>query len=111
DGSVTNGIVFFDMTSAPGAEALDGMKVDGNGDLFVSGPGGVWIISSAGAHLGTLVCPELPANLAWGDDGTSLYLCARSSLYRIKLGVRGARLAGPSLSQTAASALRLSSSW
>jgi gluconolactonase len=46
DGSLANGRVFFDMTSAPGEEALDGLKVDRVGNLFVSGPGGVWILSS-----------------------------------------------------------------
>ncbi len=69
-GFTRNGHVFFDMTTAPGEEALDGMKVDRAGNLFVSGPGGVWIISAEGRHLGTIRAPELPANMAWGDaDG------------------------------------------
>ncbi len=91
-GALTNGMVFFDMTSAPGDEALDGIKVDERGDLFVSGPGGVWVISADGAHLGAIVCPELPANMAWGDeDGRALYLCARTGLYRLRLQVGGQR--------------------
>ncbi len=93
DGSLRNGRVFFDMGGAPGEEALDGLKVDQRGDLYVSGPGGVWIISPAGKHLGTLRGPELPANMAWGDgDGRALYLTARTGLYRIRLNVAGARV-------------------
>jgi gluconolactonase len=92
DGSLGTGSVFFDMTSAPGEEALDGMKVDAEGHLFVSGPGGVWVLSGEGKHLGTLKFPELPANMAWGDaDGRTLYLTARTSLYRLRLGVPGIR--------------------
>jgi gluconolactonase len=80
------------MTSAPGEEALDGMKVDAEGHLFVSGPGGVWVLSAEGVHLGTLRFPELPANMAFGDaDGRTLYLAARTSLYRLRLLVPGLR--------------------
>jgi gluconolactonase len=92
DGTLTNGQVFFDMTGAPGEEALDGLKVDRRGNLYVSGPGGVWIISPEAKHLGTLKAPELPANFAWGDaDGKTLYITARTSLYRIRLNVSGVR--------------------
>lgn len=86
DGTLGKGRVFFDMTSAPGEEALDGVKVDRAGNVFVSGPGGVWILSPDGVHLGTIKGPELAANMAWGDaDGKSLYLTARSGLYRIRV--------------------------
>jgi gluconolactonase len=86
DGSLGEACVFFDMTKAPGEEALDGIKVDRAGNLFVSGPGGVWIISAAGRHLGTIRAPELPANMAWGDaDGRTLYMTGRSSVYRIRV--------------------------
>ncbi len=92
DGTLSNGRVFFDMTGAPGEEALDGMKVDQRGNLYVSGPGGVWIISPEGKHLGTLKGPELPANFAWGDeDGRALYMTARTGLYRIRLNITGIR--------------------
>jgi gluconolactonase len=91
DGSLRDGKVFFDMTSAPGAEALDGLEVDARGNLYASGPGGVWVISPAGSHLGTLHLPELPANFAWGDaDGKALYLTARTGLYRVRVRVPGA---------------------
>ena len=86
DGSLSNGSIFADVASAPGEEALDGLKVDAKGKVFVSGPGGVWIFSPAGARLGLLKFPELPANFAWGNDATdTLYLTARTSVYRLRL--------------------------
>ncbi len=86
DGSIANGRVFADMTTAPGEEALDGLKVDRAGHVFVSGPGGLWVWAPDGRHLGTIRLPELAANMAWGDaDGRSLYLTARTGLYRLRL--------------------------
>jgi gluconolactonase len=92
DCTLANGKVFFDMTSAPGEDALDGVKVDQQGNLYVSGPGGLWILSSEGKHLGMLKGPEHPHNLAWGDDdGKMLYLTAQTSVYRIRLNIPGIR--------------------
>jgi gluconolactonase len=92
DGGLANGRVFFDMTGAPGEEALDGLKIDRRGNLYVSGPGGLWIISADARHLGTIHMPELPANFAWGDaDGRTLYMTARTGLYRMRLGIPGIR--------------------
>jgi gluconolactonase len=92
DGRLGKPETFFDMGGAPGEEALDGMKVDSQGNLYVSGPGGLWIISAAGRHLGTIRGPRLAANFAWGgDDGRTLYLAARSALYRIGLLIPGIR--------------------
>lgn len=92
DCTLANGTVFFDMTSAAGEDALDGVKVDQQGNLYVSGPGGLWIISPTGKHLGTLTGPEHPHNLAWGDDDSrTLYLTARTGLYRIRLNIPGVR--------------------
>jgi gluconolactonase len=92
DGSLSNGKVFFDMASAPGEEALDGMKVDQKGNLYVSGPGGVWIISPEGKHLGMIQPTQLPANMAWGDDdGRTLYMTARTGVYRVRLNIPGVR--------------------
>lgn len=92
DGVLSDGMVFFDMTDAPGDEALDGLKVDELGNIYSSGPGGLWIIAPDGRHLGTLRGPELAANFAWGgDDGRTLYMTARTSLYRIRLNVAGIR--------------------
>ncbi len=90
DCSVSNGKVFYDMTQAPGEDAIDGIKVDQRGNLYVSGPGGLWILSPQGKHLGTIVGPEHPHNLAWGDaDGKTLYLAAETSIYRIRLNIPG----------------------
>ena len=92
DGRLGSGSVFFDMGGAPGEEALDGLKVDVLGNLYVSGPGGLWIVSPEGKHLGTLKTPRLAANFAWGgEDGRTLYLTARSTLYRLPLLVAGIR--------------------
>jgi gluconolactonase len=92
DGTLSNGRVFLDMTSAQGEDALDGMKIDQKGNLYVSGPSGLWIISPEGKHLGTIVGPEHPHNFAWGDDdGKTLYLCAKTGLYRIRLNIPGIR--------------------
>jgi gluconolactonase len=91
DGTLSPGRVLFDMGAAPGEEALDGLEVDELGNLYVCGPVGVWVLTPQGEHLGTLVAPELPANLAWGgSDGRTLFLTARSGLYRLPMSVRGA---------------------
>ncbi len=92
DATLKNGKLFFDMTNAPGEDALDGIKVDQKGNLYVSGPGGLWVISPEGKHLGTIITPKHAHNFAWGDaDGKTLYLCARSGLYRIRLNIPGVR--------------------
>jgi gluconolactonase len=84
--------VFFDMTAADGEDAIDGIKVDAAGNLYVCGPGGIWIISPSGDHLGTIVLPEAPHNLAWGDaDGSTLYVTALTSVYRIRMQIPGIR--------------------
>jgi gluconolactonase len=92
NGDLGAGTVFYDMTAAPGMEALDGLKVDQAGNVYSSGPGGLWILSPAGTHLGTIALPRLAANCAWGDiDGKTLYLTARSALYRMPLKIAGIR--------------------
>ena len=92
DGTLSNGTLFFDMTSTPGEDALDGVKVDQKGNVYVSGPGGLWVLSPQGKHLGTIVPPRHPHNFAWGDDdGRTLYICARNGLYRMRLNVPGVR--------------------
>jgi gluconolactonase len=92
DGTLRNGKVFHDFTSESEPVALDGVKVDLEGNVYVSAPGGVWIVSPAGTALGRIVPPEQGANFAFGDaDGRSLYLTASSGLYRIRLGIPGVR--------------------
>src|SRR3954449_5814035 len=91
DGSLAPAEVFFDMTGAPGDDAIDGIKVDPAGKLFVCGPGGIWVLSPEAEHLGTLRLPESPHNFAWGDaDGSTLYVCALTSIYRMRVSVQGA---------------------
>jgi gluconolactonase len=88
-GELSNATTFFDMTSSPGEICLDGLKVDHEGNVFVAGPGGIWILSPQGTHLGTLTLPELPANFTFGgSDGRTLFVCARSGLYRIQFPPR-----------------------
>jgi len=89
DGNLKSGKIFFDWNFTEDEEALDGIKVDKQGNLFVSAPGGVWILSANGKLLGKIVTPERPANMAWGDDGKTLYLTAHSSLYKIRVNTGG----------------------
>jgi gluconolactonase len=91
DPETGEGDVLADLTDAPGEDAIDGLKVDADGNLYVCGPGGIWLLSPEGEHLGTLVLPEAPHNLAWGDaDGRTLYVTAETSVYRIRLNAKGA---------------------
>ena len=92
DGGVKNGQVITDMNSDTTPGAPDGMKVDQKGNIYCTGPGGFWIMSPDGKHIGTVKTQELPANLNWGDDDArTLYLTARTSLYRIRLNIAGVR--------------------
>jgi gluconolactonase len=89
DGTLTKGRVLLDMASDdPGVP--DGLKVDARGNVFSTGPGGVWVCRPDGKLLGRIVLPELPANLAWGEDGSALYVTARTSVYRVPTKTRGA---------------------
>ena len=66
------------------------MKVDVQGNVWVTGPGGVWVFDSEGNHLGTIGLIEHPANFAWGGAGLStLYFCGRSSIYRLEMKIKG----------------------
>ncbi len=92
DGGVSEPHLIFDATSDERKGSPDGMKVDGQGNLYSTGPGGIWIFSPEGKQLGVIQIPEPAANLAWGDaDGKTLYITATSSLYRLKLSVGGVR--------------------
>ena len=89
DGSLTNGRVFGDEHGKDEG-VPDGMKVDKKGNLFVVGPKGIWVWDAKGNHLGTIVTPEQPANLTWGDkDYRTLYITATTSVYRIRTKTRG----------------------
>jgi len=87
---LSNRRVFYDITGVQGLGGADGMKVDVAGNVFATGPGGVWIISPDGTHLGTIQIDEALTNVGWGDDGRTLYITGRVALYRIRLSTRGA---------------------
>ena len=92
DGTIAGGKVFYDFTRIREPVALDGIKVDEQGNVYVSAPGGVWILSPEGKALGRIVPPEHDANFTFGDpDGRSLYLTASTGLYRVRLSVPGIR--------------------
>ncbi|MDH3443341.1 MAG: SMP-30/gluconolactonase/LRE family protein, partial [Deltaproteobacteria bacterium] len=92
NGGLANGKVFFDMTAAPGEDAIDGIKVDQSGNLYVCGPGGIWVLSPDGKHLGTIRAPKDAHNIAWGGaDGKTLYITATNTLYRMPLNIPGIR--------------------
>jgi len=89
-GTLENGRVFGEEPGSKGEGVPDGMKVDLAGNLFVTGPGGIWVWDASGRHLGTILMPEQPANLAWGDaDLGTLYITATTSVYRLKTNTRG----------------------
>lgn len=91
-GALSRGRVFFDATplaQAGRSGVPDGMRVDGQGNLFATGPGGVLIISPQGKHLGTIVTGQPTANCAFGDDGTMLYITANDRLLRVRLRTSG----------------------
>jgi gluconolactonase len=89
DGSVSNGQVFFNVTAETEGGLPDGMKVDSLGNIYGSGPGGLWVFSPEGKHLGTIKPGENPANCAWAEGGSVLYITATTSVYKIRLAVPG----------------------
>jgi gluconolactonase len=90
DGTLTNGRIFGEEPGGKGDGVPDGMKVDKNGNIFVTGPKGIWVWDAKGNHLGTIVMPEQPANLTWGDkDYRTLYITATTSVYRLEMKTQG----------------------
>jgi len=92
DGTCEAGHVFFDaapLMAAGGKGLPDGLKVDLQGNLFATGPGGVLVLSPAAKHLGTIRTGEATANCAWGDDGSMLYITADMYLCRVKTTTKG----------------------
>lgn len=91
DGTIANGRVFFDATSKvkEGNGLPDGLKVDKAGNVFATGPGGVFVFTPAGKHLGTIDTGQPTGNCAWGDDGSTLYIMANHYLSRIKTSTVG----------------------
>ena len=90
DGTLANGRVFAELVDPDKAGVPDGMKVDVEGNVFCTGPGGIWVFDPSGRLLGRIVPPEQPANLAWGDaDLKTLYITARTGLYRLRTKTGG----------------------
>jgi gluconolactonase len=92
DGTLGNSRVLFDATTwtrtKPGAP--DGLKLDRDGHVFGAGPGGVHVFAADGTHLGSIETGVATSNVAWGDDGSVLYITAATAVYRIRLNTRGA---------------------
>jgi gluconolactonase len=90
DGTLFNGRIFGEEPGAKGDGVPDGIKVDKKGNLFVTGPKGIWVWDANGNHLGTIVMPEQPANLTWGGkDYRTLYITATKSVYRLETKTQG----------------------
>ena len=90
DGSLTNGRILGEEPGGKDDGVPDGIKVDQDGNLFVTGPKGIWVWDASGHHIGTVVLPEQPANLTWGDsDYQSLYITATTSVYRLRTKTKG----------------------
>ena len=89
DGSLTGQRLFADLESEEKGP-VDGLKVDERGNIWTTGPGGMWVFDGAGKHLGTIRPPDLPRNCAWGDENyRSLYMATPKSVYRVRTRVRG----------------------
>lgn len=87
---LSNGRIFAEEPGAKGDGVPDGMKLDAHGNMFVTGPKGIWVWDAQGRHLGTIVMPEQPANLTWGDaDYGTLYITATTSVYRLHTETHG----------------------
>jgi gluconolactonase len=90
DGSLTNGKLFIDMRGRSERGITDGMRVDTKGNLYETGPGGVWVISPEGKHLGTIRAPEQATNVGFGEaDRKTLFIAARTSIYKIRVNTPG----------------------
>ena len=88
--TLSNGRIFGEEPGGKGEGVPDGIKVDESGNLFVTGPKGIWIWSPQGVHLGTIAMPEQPANLTWGGpDLRTLYITATTSVYRLHTSAKG----------------------
>ncbi len=92
DDTLTNSQMLIDMNSDPAPGITDGLKVDTKGNIYESGPGGIWVLSPDGKHLGTIRTPEFVANVAFGGpDNKTLYIAARTSIYRVRVNTPGIR--------------------
>ena len=90
DGTLENGRIFGDEKGNKGEGVPDGMRVDKKGNIFVTGPKGIWVWDPQGHHIGTIVMPEQPANLAWGGPRyDTLYITATHGVYKLQTKTKG----------------------
>jgi len=90
DGTLSDGIIFGDENVEGSTAVPDGMKFDRQGNLYITGPYGIWVWNAHGKHLGTIVLPEQPANLTWGGTNYSkLFITAGSSVYILQTKAKG----------------------
>jgi gluconolactonase len=90
NGTLSNGHIFGLEPGGKDDGVPDGMRVDSGGNLYVTGPKGIWVWDAQGHHLGTIDMPEQPANLTWGDsDYSTLYITATTSVYRLHTATHG----------------------
>src|SRR3954453_12919790 len=90
DGALSNGRIFGEEPGGKDDGVPDGIRVDTKGNLFVTGPKGIWVWSPEGIHLGTIALPEQPANLTWGGaDLSTLYITATKSVYKLQTRTHG----------------------
>jgi gluconolactonase len=90
DDTLASGKMFIDMSKETERGITDGLRVDTKGNLYETGPGGVWVISPEGKHLGTIRAPEQSTNVGFGDaDKKTLYIAARTSIYKIRVNIPG----------------------
>ena len=93
DGSLSRPRVFADLSAGQGEGAPDGMKVDVEGRVYCTGPGGLWVFDSSGQHIGVIPFPETPANCAWGGaDHRTMLFTARTSVYSMRMKTQGTRV-------------------
>jgi len=92
DGTIENGKVLFNATAWTKTKkgVPDGMKIDRDGNLFAAGPGGIYVIAPDGTHLGSIETGVPTGNVAWGEDGSSLFITSNTIVYRLKLTTKGA---------------------
>jgi gluconolactonase len=89
-GVVVRRRIFADMSSDLTDGVPDGMKVDVDGRVYCTGPGGTWVFAPDGTRLGIIRTPEVPANLAFGGpDLRTLFFTARTSVYTLRVKVPG----------------------
>jgi gluconolactonase len=96
DGSLSRSCTFAQRIGTGNYDegVVDGMKCDEHGNVYVTGPRGIWVFNPRGTHLGVIRMPEIAGNLNWGGpDWRDLYCCCSTSIYRVRMKVAGSPVA------------------